>query len=290
MKFLYADAMFDPGYWLPLAQALDAAGWHGMTVPESICYPEVSDSKYPYTPDGKREFLEDKPFLDPFALIPAMGAVTRTLRFTTFVMKLPIRHPVLFAKSATSVAYLTGGRLDLGVGSSPWPDDFRITGVPWARRGKRMDEAIQVLRGLETGDYYRHAGEIFDIESIKLCPAAPARIPLLIGGHSDAALRRAARVGDGWLHAGGDPAKLRDMIATLKQLRAELGRDHLPFDIRVISLDAYTPEGIDRLESMGVTHAIVGFRNSYDMAQDKQSLQQKIDLAAGYAERMIRSR
>lgn len=288
MRFLFADAMFDPSYWLPLAQALEAAGWHGITVPESICYPEVSDSTYPYTPDGKREFLEDKPFLDPFALISAMGAVTETLRFTTFVMKLPIRHPVLIAKTASSVAYLTKGRLDLGVGSSPWPDDFRVTGVAWERRGKRMNEMIDIMRGLWTGDYYRHEGDIFDIESIKICPVPPDPIPILIGGHSDAALKRAARVGDGWLHAGGDSSDLARMIARIKELRVEYGRDHLPFDIRVISSDAYSADGIARLEQLGVTHAIVGFRNAYAMEQDTQTLQQKIDAAKKYADRFIR--
>lgn len=288
MKFLYADAMFDPSYWLPLAQGLEQAGWHGITVPESICYPEVSDSKYPYTPDGNREFLEDKPFLDPLTLISAMGAVTEKLRFTTFVMKLPIRHPVLLAKAASSVAFLTNDRLDLGVGSSPWPDDFRVTGVPWEGRGKRMNEAIDIMRGLWTGEFYERRGAVFDIESIKICPAPAKPIPILIGGHSEAALKRAARVGDGWLHAGGDPRELERMVARLRELRIEYGRDHLPFDVRVISMEAYTPEGVDKLEEIGVTHAIVGFRNSYAVEQDSQTLQQKLDLAAGYAERIIR--
>ena len=99
MRFSYAEALCDPTHYLPLAQAAEEAGCDTFIVPDSICYPEDSDSKYPYTPDGNREFLEDKPFIEPFSLIPAMGAVTEPLRFTTFVVKLPIRHPVLVAKS-----------------------------------------------------------------------------------------------------------------------------------------------------------------------------------------------
>src|SRR5271170_6004830 len=99
--------MTDPSYYLPLARAAEVAGYDSMVVPDSICYPEVSDSKYPFNPDGSREFLEGKPFLEPFSIIPAMGAVTERLRFVTFVLKLPIRNPVLVAKQATSTAVLT---------------------------------------------------------------------------------------------------------------------------------------------------------------------------------------
>ena len=107
--------MIDPGFYLPLVREAEAAGWDTFIVPDSICYPEESDSTYPYTPDGSREFLEDKPFIEPFSLIPALAAVTETIRFTTFVVKLPVRHPVLAAKSATSVAVLSQNRFGLGV-------------------------------------------------------------------------------------------------------------------------------------------------------------------------------
>ncbi len=286
MRFHYADAMFDPALWLPLAQTLEAAGWDGITVPDSLCYPEVSDSKYPYTPDGNREFLEDKPFIEPFSLIPAMGAVTSTLRFTTFVMKLPIRHPVLVAKSVSSVAVMTNNRFDYGVGTSPWPDDYRVTGVPWQARGRRMDEIIRCMKGLLAGGFYRHEGEFYDIESIKLCPIPTEPVPLLIGGHSERALKRAASMGDGWLHAGGEPAELARMIGRLEALRAEYGRTGR-FDVRVISPGAYTLDGVKQLEDVGVTDLIVGFRNSYQMEQDAQTLEVKKAALEHYAEKII---
>ena len=98
--------MTDPSYYPALSRAAEEAGYDSMIVPDSICYPMHSDSVYPFNPDGSREFLEDKPFLEPFSLIPALGAVTSRLRFTTFVLKLPVRDPVLTAKQATSTAAL----------------------------------------------------------------------------------------------------------------------------------------------------------------------------------------
>src|SRR5271163_4288015 len=151
--------MTNPSFYVPLAQAAEAAGYDSMVVPDSICYPEVSDTTYPFNPDGTREFLEDKPFLEPFSVIPAMGAVTEHLRFVTFVLKLPIRHPVLVAKQVSSTAVLTGDRLLLGVGTSPWPDDYLVCDVPWQGRGRRMDEQIAIIRGLAAGGFFEHHGE-----------------------------------------------------------------------------------------------------------------------------------
>ena len=220
--------MTDPSYYPALARAAEEAGYDSMIVPDSICYPRHSDSVYPFNPDGSREFLEDKPFLEPFSLIPALGAVTSRLRFTTFVLKLPVRDPVLTAKQATSVAVLTGGRLVLGVGVSPWREDYEVLGIPWAGRGRRMDEAIAILRGLAAGGYFEYHGTVFDLPPVKIAPVPAEPIPVLIGGHSDAALRRAARVGDGWMHGGGDPADLPGLLEKLARFRREEGTERPP--------------------------------------------------------------
>ncbi len=216
MRFTYAEAMTDATYYLPLAQAAEQAGYTSITVADSLIYPRESDSTYPYTDDGNREFLEDKEFIETFTLIAAMGAVTSTLRFTPFVLKLPMRPPVLVAKQASSIAYLTGNRLGLGVGLSPWPEDFAVMDVPWERRGKRMDECIDILRGLTSGEFFEFHGEFYDFDAIKQTPAPTEPIPLLVGGHSDAALRRAVRRGDGWMHAGGDGEELDLLLDKLK--------------------------------------------------------------------------
>jgi len=285
MRFSYAESMCDPKQYLPLAIACEQSGWDSFVVPDSICYPEVSDSTYPYTPDGNREFLDGKPFIEPFTLIPAMAAVTERLRFTTFVVKLPIRLPVITAKSAASVAVMSDDRFGFGVGLSPWPEDFEVTGQDWKSRGKRMDEMIEIIRGLMGGDFFEYHGEHYDVPSIKICPVPSKPLPILIGGHAEPALRRAARLGDGWMHAGGDQGVLERLLARLTDLRKEYGREKEPFEVHVISLDAYTVDGIKRLEDLGVTDAIVGFRNSYE--KDTQTLQQKTDALRQFADNVI---
>lgn len=283
MRFSYAESMVDPTFYIPLARAAEDAGYDGMVVPDSICYPLESDSKYPFSPDHTREFLDDKPFIEPFALIPAMGAVTERIRFTTFVIKLPTRHPLLMAKQATSVAVMTDNRLILGVGTSPWPEDYELCGVPWEGRGKRMDECVDIVRGLSAGGYFEYHGEVFDLPPIKITPTPTKPIPIMVGGHAPAALRRAAR-SDGWLHGGGDPADLPGLLDQLARLREEEGTADRDFEIHVISLDAFSPDGLRRLEEQGVTDVIVGFRWPYAVGPDMEQLQTKIDNLRRFAD------
>jgi probable F420-dependent oxidoreductase len=290
VRFCYAESMTDPSFYAPLARAAEDAGYDSMVIPDSICYPARSDSVYPFSPDGTREFLEDKPFLEPFSLIPALGAVTQRLRFITFVLKLPIRHPVLVAKQVTSTAVLTGNRLALGVGTSPWREDYEVLGVPWRRRGQRMDEAVAIVRGLTAGGYFEFHGESYDIPPIKLAPVPTQQVPVLIGGHGEAALRRAAMTGDGWLHGGGKPSDLPGLLARLAELRRAHGTSSRPFETIVISADAYSADGMSRLEAAGVTEVIVGFRWPYHVGPDTEALQPKLDSLRRYADEVIARR
>jgi probable F420-dependent oxidoreductase len=287
VRFSYAESMTDPSFYAPLAQAAEAAGYDTMVIPDSICYPEHATSTYPYSPDGTREFLDGKPFLEPFSLIPALGAVTQRLRFVTFVLKLPVRNPVLVAKQATSTAVLTGGRLLLGVGTSPWREDYDILGVPWQRRGTRMDEDVEIIRGLCGGGYFGYEGELIRFPPVKLSPVPDQPIPILFGGHGEAMLRRAARSGDGWMHGGGDPANLPGLLARLAELRREEGTQGRSFEVHVISADAYSADGVRRLEDQGVTDVIVGFRWPYTIAPDTQPLADKISALNAFAEDVI---
>jgi alkanesulfonate monooxygenase SsuD/methylene tetrahydromethanopterin reductase-like flavin-dependent oxidoreductase (luciferase family) len=286
MRFSYAESMVDPTYYLPLAKAAEEVGFDGMVVPDSICYSEESETSYPFSPDHTRFFLDDKPFIEPFSLIPAMGAVTETLRFVTFVIKLPIRHPLIVAKQATSVAVMTNNRLALGVGSSPWPEDYEQVDVPWESRGKRMDESLDIVKGLSAGGYFEYHGEVYDLPSVKITPTPSKPLPILIGGHGKPALRRAAQ-SDGWLHGGGDPDELPDLLEQLDRQRQHEGTLGRPFEIHVISLDAYSVDGVRRLEEQGVTDVIVGFRYPYDVGPDTETLQIKLDNMARYAEDVI---
>ncbi len=287
MRFTYAEAMTQAQYYAPLAQAAEAAGYTSMTVADSLIYPKESDSTYPYTDTGDREFLEDKEFIETMVLCAHLFAVTSTLRLTPFVLKLPVRPPVLVAKQAASVAYLSQNRLGLGVGLSPWPEDFAAMGVDWAKRGKRMDECLDIVRGLTSGEFFGYSGEFYEFETLKQTPAPTEPIPLLVGGHADGALRRASRKGDGWMHAGGDGEELDRLLTRLAEIRREEGDTREDFQVHVISYDAYALDGIKRLEDKGVTDCIVGFRVPYILGPDTEPLQKKIDDLNKFADKII---
>jgi probable F420-dependent oxidoreductase len=285
MRFTFAESMCDPSQYASLARTAEEVGFTSMTVPDSVCYPEEDDSEYPYTAAGGREFLEGKPFIEPFILIAGLAAVTERLRFTTFVLKLPIHQPVLVAKQAMSTAVMSGNRLGLGVGLSPWHQDYVVTKSGWKGRGKRLDEMIEIIRGLEGGEYFSYRGEFYDIPSIKMCPAPSEPVPILVGGHSDAALRRAARLGDGWMHAGGAPDDRARMLARLSELRREYGRENDPFEVHVLPVEPLTADGVKGFEDQGVTDLIVAFRNPYE--PDSMSLDSKLGAIRGFADQVI---
>lgn len=287
MKFSYHASMCNPAFYPELARAAEAAGYDSFTLPDSIFYPQQADSKYPYNADGSREFLDGVPFLEPFSAVPWMAAVTTRLKFSTSVMKLAIRHPVLVAKSLTSIGVMTNNRFLFGVGLSPWKEDFEVCGERWEGRGKRLDEMIRIIRGLSTGEYFGFQGEFYQFAPVKMSPVPTQPVPILVGGHADPALKRAAELGDGWISAGSTLEDLTAMIGKLNTWRKEFGRDHLPFHIQAGGLDAYTVDGVRRLEDLGVTEVVAAFRNSYAGGPDQRTLAQMIGELDGYAESVI---
>jgi probable F420-dependent oxidoreductase len=286
MRFSYQVGMSDANHYLPLAKAAEAAGYDGITIPDSICYPKECSSKYPYNKDGSREFLESVPFLESLIAVSAMAAVTDTIRFATFVYKLAVRQAPVVAKQVQSIQQLSDNRFDFGVGISPWEEDFAVCDVPWERRGKRFDEQLAILKGLESGDFFSFEGELHNMPANKMCPAPTAPTPILMGGHSDPALKRAARIGDGWMCAGADMAQLTDYITKLNHWRKEYGTAEKPFKIFTTGQNAFTPEGIAELEALGVTDVVIAFRNVYELEPD-HSLEKKIQMLNWYATEFI---
>ncbi len=287
MRFSYQVGMCDADHYLPLARAAEAAGYHGLTIPDSICYPQQASSKYPYNDDGSREFLENVPFIESLIAIAHMAAVTENIRFATFVYKLAVRQAPVVAKQVQSIQALSGNRLDFGIGISPWEEDFSVCGVPYEKRGQRFDEQIEILRGLESGDYFGYDGELITMPANRMRPVPSEPTPLLIGGHAEPALRRAARVGDGWMCAGANLDDLANYIARIKGMREEYGTIDKTFRIFTTGQDAFTSEGIEQLEEIGVTDVIIGFRDVYAMEEDKP-LDEKIAQLQWYAGEFIK--
>ncbi len=286
MRFSYQVGMSDADHYLPLAKAAEEAGFDGITVPDSICYPQEASSKYPYNKDGSRDFLESVPFIESLIAVTAMAAVTEKIRFATFVYKLAVRQAPIVAKQVQGIQALSGNRFDFGIGISPWEEDFAVCGVPWEKRGKRFDEQIEILRGLESGDYFGFDGEMLSMPAAKMNPVPSTPTALLIGGHTEPALRRAARVGDGWMCAGAEMDELAAYITRIGQLREEFGTAQREFRVFTTGKNAFSKAGIQELENIGVTDVVIGFRNVYEMEPDV-SLDEKIQQLNWYAGEFI---
>jgi probable F420-dependent oxidoreductase len=239
-----------------LARTGEQNGFAAMVLPDSLFYSETVSADYPYTPDGSRFWNAETPWVDPLIAAAAMGAVTRNIQFYTSVLKLGSRNPVLLARQVGSVANLTGDRFGLGLGVGWSPEEFEWCGAPYADRGKRVDEAIDVLRLILDGGMVEYHGRFFDFDKLQMSPAPRRRVPFYIGGHTEVALRRAARVGDGWASAMMKYADLKQTIERLRVLRAEYGRESEPFEIQAVCIDRFGLDGFRQLADIGVTDVI----------------------------------
>lgn len=286
MRFHCGESMTPIANLLPLAIAAEENGYSGFTIPDSLLYPKEADTKYTYTADGGREFLENKPFVESFILAAMMGAVTKKLELTTNVVKLPVRQPLYSAKIAASVAAMTDNRFNLGVGLSVWPEDYHAMGVGYENRGKRLDECITIVRGLCAGSYFEFHGEFYDLPAVKLNPTPTKPLPILIGGHSEAALKRAAR-NDGWMYAGGPAEDLLPKLDKLTALREEAGASGKTFRVFATVMGEISPDVVRRHAELGVTDMVVVFRNLYAVEEDAQPLQQKFDELKRFADTVI---
>ncbi len=172
----------------------------------------------------------------------------------TSVFVLPLRNPVLAAKQIGTLAVLSGGRVTLGIGAGWMRDEFEICGARFARRGARLDEAIEILRKLWAGGWVAHRGEFFSFPPLEMSPVPPREIPIWGGGISAPALARAAQRCDGWISDLHTTAELTELIARLRELRADSPRAARPFAVLASCKDAYDLGSYRRLRDLGVTH------------------------------------
>jgi probable F420-dependent oxidoreductase len=255
LKFVVSAAFNDPDHLLELAVCAEACGFEAMAFPDHVVHPERLDTPYPYTEDGSRRWEAFTPWVDPWVAIAACAAVTTRLRFTNNVFVLAMRNPFLAAKAIATAAALSRGRvtLTLGVG---WSNiEYELMGQDFRTRGKRTDEMIEVLRKLWSGEMVSHDGRFYAFDALESNPKPPERIPIWVGGISDAALRRAAR-NDGWLSDLQTSAEIATCIDKVRGWRAELGREDAPFDVMASASDAFTLDGYRSLAAAGVTHVL----------------------------------
>ena len=152
MKFVLQLGFTHYTNYMNLAREAERCGWDSLSMPDSLFFPRATESDYPYADtDAIRGYLEQSEFIEPFVAMASMAAVTTRLRFYPGVLKVPVRQPLVLAKALSSVAVMSGGRISLGAGLSPWKEDFIYNGVDFDKRGEIMDECIEILRGAMSG-------------------------------------------------------------------------------------------------------------------------------------------
>lgn len=256
MQFWQSTGFSEVDQLVEIAKIAEEVGFDGLFLSDHLVHPGHLESRYPYAEDGEADFKAETPFPDCWAAISAMAAVTERIRFATLVHILPLRHPVEVAKATGTASILSGGRVALGAGAGWVKEEFDILGVDFKTRGRRMDESIEVLRKLWSGEMVEHRGEFFEFPPVQMSPAVGRSIPIWIGGASKPALRRAAQRCDGWLGAGNT---LDDAIAIadeLRRLRAEAGRQDEPFEVVAPLFEPLTPDALHALEDHGVTGSV----------------------------------
>jgi probable F420-dependent oxidoreductase len=232
----------------------DARGISTLWVGEHVVLFDQYASRYPYAADGKIPAPSGSGLLDPMVTLSYLAACTKSVRLGTAMLLLPQRNPVYVAKEVSSLDWLSGGRVDLGIGVGWLKEEFEALGVPWHRRGVRTDEYIEVLRTLWCDDTSSFSGETYTLPPCEMFPKPIQRPhpPLHIGGETDAALRRAARTAQGWHTFNRSPEELAAGLVTLDQLLAEAGRSRDELRITVCPyFNQLTPDLVEQYAEAG---------------------------------------
>ncbi len=267
----------DPRWMAAFARHLEACGFESIVIVEHTVLATRYDSVYPYDPSGRVELAADCPVPDPLDLLSFLAAHTDRLGLATGVLVLPNHHPVVLAKRAATVDALSNGRLRLCVGVGWLREEIEACGTVFESRGRRADEQLEVLRALwdSSTDSASHHGEFFQFENI-VCspkPVAGQDLPLLIGGHSRAAARRAGRFGDGFQPLGVAGSQLESLLTLMRDEATAVGRD--PANIEVSlghSVTKIDRERAERLAAAGADRLVLAMPPIIDLEQAKDEL------------------
>ena len=243
-----------------MAVAAEQAGIESLWTVEHVIWPSSYDSEYPYSPTGKMPGDKTSPIPDPLVWLSFAAAHTTTLRLGTGIVILPERNPLVFAKEVATLDRLSKGRLQLGIGVGWLEEEFDALGISWARRGARTDEYVHAMRALWASDDASYDGEFVSFENVSSNPKPDTgSVPIVIGGHSVAAAKRAGRIGDGFFPGKGSIAELTEMIDIVHQSAAEHDRDPDAIEITAAhpGLFGGDPVGAaQELASIGVSRTI----------------------------------
>jgi probable F420-dependent oxidoreductase len=252
---------------LGFARRMEALGFDALWVSDHVVLPRRMAPRYPYSPSGEFPLSPDTAFLEPLTTLAVVAGVTERIRLGTSVLVLPHRHPLLAAKMLATLDHLAGGgRVVAGVGVGWMAEEIELLGVPYAQRGAWSDEAIEVMRRCWTDAAPAFHGRFFRFEPLGFAPRPRAPIPIWVGGHTRAALRRAARLGDGWHAAFPSPPALERALAELRAACAAVGRDPASLTVSVrLGLPARKAADqilaeLQALAALGVRHVVLETR------------------------------
>jgi len=239
-----------------LALAAEAAGFESLVVIEHVVWPTIYTSRYPYSPTGRLPGGPDTRLPDPLIWMAFALAATTRLRCMTGILILPQRNPVVLAKELATLDDMSGGRVELGIGVGWLKEEFDALGVPFEKRGARTDEYIAAMRALWEKDDASYAGNFVRFEGMSCNPKpVSGRLPIHVGGHSEAAARRAARLGDGFFPATGSQVDIAPIIDFMRKTAAGYRRDPASIEITTGCPAALPGSGADPLKAVAETRA-----------------------------------
>ena len=285
MKFWQSTAFNDPMELPEIAQTADELGFEGILFAEHLFLPESYEPAYLYSEDGRPDFDTETPFPDPWVTIATLAALTKKIRFCTLIQILPLHHPVEVAKSLATLSLFSDDRVVLGAGAGWMKEEFEVMGVDFKTRGPRFNEMIEVMRKLWTGKPVEHHGQFFDLPPLVQTPAPARPIPILIGGASKAALRRAGRLGDGWCGAGNSPEDAEEILKILRKELKEAGRENEPFEAIVPLTTPPDADVFKKMADLGATSS-VNYPFKYTCGPDA-TLQQKLDMMKRFRDEVM---
>jgi probable F420-dependent oxidoreductase len=296
MKFGLSLFGLSPRYYPKIAAEAESNGFESVWVPEHLVLPAVMPSTYLYTETGMPPIDPRTPMFDPWVLLASLAGATSTIRLATNVYILPLRHPTVTARSVVTLDRVSGGRVTLGVGVGWLEDEFLLAGQEFHNRGKRTDEIMELLRRMwsRDEDVIEHHGAYYDLAPFcfEPKPVQKPSIPIEVGGASKAALKRAGRLGDGWIEIGArDPEALQTMMAEVQNHRVEAGRADLPFEF-TCNLGP-TLDDAKRAQDLGVTRITLGPAPHGNVLDDpslphsRLSVDDFIDFTARYADEVM---
>jgi probable F420-dependent oxidoreductase len=256
VKFAVTFGRMHPRLWVEAAEKADRLGFESAWLPEHLVLPiamagsPFAGAEHPPVPPWTHLF-------DPGSMLSFLAARTRSIRLGTYVYLLGLRHPFITARVFGTLDWVSGGRAVIGAGAGWLRSEWEALGIDPATRGARLDEAILVCRRLWTEDSVAHEGPHFPFAEVAFEPKPVQRpIPIYVGGESAPALRRAGRLGDGWIGMGHTPESAAAIVATIRTHREQAGRLDTPFEVTVGG-DCSTPEDVAAWEGAGVDRLIV---------------------------------